>query len=201
MKWLALGLGLVLLAVRAGPTTAPASDDVSTPRGIAKYWNRRCADWNLDQMLQVFNANSDAEKRLARALAEQSLVVAKLQKDVRKQWGKSGETLVAHAALTDTVDDDDAAAEQLNGDHATLTFKDENLTPLFLIKSGGQWKIDIAAYIAAFNGDAAKLERLCRQANKSIEQLSSYFAAGKFESAQELASAITKAMDALEDSK
>ena len=130
-----------------GPATAPA--EAGTPQGfLAAMTNDRLAAMSDSDSLGIvdFDATSDKEKADAQLLAESMVVQAKLEVAARKKWGTGTETGVAHACGDNVPDDDAGAKWTVNGDQARADFANANSTPLLLMKSGGEWKVDMHGY-------------------------------------------------------
>lgn len=147
---------LLLLILTCISLAAPAAlgEPADSPKAALAGWTRHVGEWDVERALKIYSFAGQKQAAFARALAEQALAQGKLQKVVRDRWGVKAELAVARAIADDTLEDDLAATEQIDGDHATLTFKDEaHLQPLWMVKVDREWKIDIAAYAHDFGDD------------------------------------------------
>jgi hypothetical protein len=143
---IALPMILVLLVTPVvalanyAPTTAPS------PKEVLKSWTHDAPTWTLEQALATMEFHGDKEAAYAKACAIEEIAENRLQDVVLKKWGKAAEQAMARACITDTAEDDDAATEKIDGDHAVIEFKEETkMDPLPMVKVGGQWKLDVAA--------------------------------------------------------
>jgi hypothetical protein len=155
----------------------------------------------VDEVLPWYEANTAVEKQLARAIATYTVAEARLQKLARTKWGKEAETQIAHLCLSDTHEDDDAAIVTIQGDHAILQFKFPGITPLFLVQSGGAWKMDMAAYVKGLGDQLQPGIKYSYQSADIYVKIADAIAAGKYSKAQEAADALKKATDALNASQ
>lgn len=168
----------VLAALMAGHAYAKAP---ATPKEALIGWTEHAASWSLDEGLRVYHARGEKEAKFARAMAGQALIEAKLAKVVRDKWGKDAELAVARAISNDTVEDDQATTETIDGDRATLSFKDEaNLPTLYLVKVNGEWKLDVAAFIHELGDQAASAEQYLNRSTKLVQTVVDDLKADKF---------------------
>jgi hypothetical protein len=144
-------LAVVLIALGSAKGFGKPAD---SPKATLAGWTQHVGDWDIEQTLKIYSFSGDKQAAFARALAGQALTQGKLQKLVRDRWGEKAEAAVARAISDDTLEDDLAAAEKIDGDHATLTFKDETrLPPLWMVKVGREWKVDVPAYAREVGDD------------------------------------------------
>jgi hypothetical protein len=146
------------------------AEEALTPKATLAGWTRDVDSWNLERALQVYHAQGDTEAKFARSMAEQALAEAKLQRAVRDKWGKDVERAVARAITNDTPEDDEAATEKIDGDHATLTFKEETHLPvLYLVKVDNHWKLEVGAFMRDL-GDQLERSRQFLQRSTQVVQ-------------------------------
>jgi hypothetical protein len=158
--FLAAVLPLAATAHAANSTTAsttsvasaPAmqtSDDDSTPLGMLRA-SDALNGAEPAAFARFYHATNDDERRMARTEARFDSEFGLLQLLVEKKWGKDAGDAITHAMDGETIPDAEAAALAVDGDQATLTWKD-NSAPLHLIKVGGRWRIDLAATLRSLN--------------------------------------------------
>jgi hypothetical protein len=155
--WSAFGLLAVLVlghSVFAGnPATNPAGD---SPQAFVAYaTNDVLAAMSVDQMLPFvsFNPGSDAEKSSAKIVAACNTAEARLEVSARKKWGADGEKAVVQALSDNSPADFQTAVWDISGDKAVATFKNTSLSPVYLVKQDGHWKLDAEAYRDALTRD------------------------------------------------
>src|SRR4051794_35119975 len=155
---------LILASVRAGAadrsTTQPG--DMSTPKKALKTFDRVGTDPHVDRATLFYAANTDDERKVAKAFGAVDLELAKLRKSVTNRFdSKAGDAMV-HALRDVTAEDIEAATERIDGDKATVSGKgfDE---PLAMVKGNGTWKISLAAMFAETHADPDDLVRICEE--------------------------------------
>lgn len=147
---------LILLSVLS---LATAAEDSPKAALLAQDTAAQAGDVQAD--LGYYEAKGEGQQKLAKAIAQGDVALAKLQSAVSKQFGGALGTAVIHAAGTEDAKAIEAATEKLEGDQATVTFKD-NSPPLHMAKVEGKWKISLADMI----GEATDLQ--IEKLNKSI---------------------------------
>ena len=181
----------------ATPATKPAAEMTPKERMIAcgKAWPTMTPD---QVAADIYTANA-GEQKLAKAVAKQVIAEGAMQAAVVAKWGAAGEEKVMHAAKDDTAADDAGATEDVDGDHATLTFANADLDPVEMIKDGGVWKMDlhqIASKIGAENIPAAI--KVTEKVAAVMVRAKADLAAGKFDSADAMAEKIKAEMEKLD---
>ena len=177
MRW-SIGFAVVMFSLGSSGAFGEPGD---SPKATLAGWTQHMGDWNIDQLLKIYSVHGDKEASFARALADLALAEGKLQKVVRNQWGQKAELAVARAIVADTLEDDLAADEKIDGEHATVTLKAETrLPPLLLVKVNGQWKIDIAAYMRGIGDDEAPAVQLLGQTTAVVQAAMDGLKSGRF---------------------
>jgi len=155
--WLAFGLLAVFTLLHSAfadtPATNPAGD---TPQAFVAYAsNDVLAAMTVDQMLPLvsFNPDSDSEKASAKIVAACNIAEARVELSARQKWGAAGEKAVAQALSDNTPADFQTAIWDINGDKAVATFRSDSLSPVYLVKQDGHWKLDAEAYRGALSRD------------------------------------------------
>jgi hypothetical protein len=132
----------------SAPTTAPGE----TPKAALLAYNAAMRAGDADGIVALHHATSDAERRVARAIADSEVEVGKLLAAARAKFGDAGAASVGRA-IGDVSDADiQAATEQVNGDRAVLRFKHGGAAPL--VRADGEWKSSVADVIRAGGGAA-----------------------------------------------
>lgn len=177
MRW-STALAVVVVSLASSGAFAEPED---SPKATLVGWTKHVGDWNIEQLLKIYSVHGDKEASFARALADLALVEGKLQKTVRNRWGPKAELAVARAIAVDTLEDDLAADEKIDGEHAIVTLKAETrLPPLLLVKVNGQWKIDVAAYMRDIGDDMAPAVQLLGQTTAIVQAAVDGLNSGRF---------------------
>jgi hypothetical protein len=168
------------------PATQPASGTMS-PRETFLYWVDHLDSMSVDDLMRTYVVSDDKQKAVATSLAEEVVAMTKLQKAVRDKWGKDAETEVLRACQSDTREDDEQADITVAGNHATIKFKRDEITPFLLVRIDGQWKVDIGSMIDQYG---QHLDSNFRQCTVIFNYSTALLAAGKYRSADQLAEEI-----------
>lgn len=166
-----------------------------TPKETIKGWNLE--DKTVDQVLPLFEANTDVERQLARATAIQGIAEARLQKVARKKWGHDAEAVIAHLCLSDTREDDEAATVTTEGDHATVKYNVEGLGPLMLVRINGVWKVDTAWYVRNLAEQLQDAIKYCYRSSDVFVAAADSIYNNRYSNGQDAADDLKKAIDAL----
>ena len=145
---------LILLATLCGQasaqTTRPVENSAGTSasaRDAVRQLNAAMRAGDVTAMKQIFLATTPAESRMIDADAEMAAALARLRTASVKAYG-------AHGADTVTGDSDAGAVESaaridsaevaVDGDVATVTYRDQKNSPFVLKKVDGRWRIPVS---------------------------------------------------------
>ena len=142
--------------------------DMSSPKAALKSFERVGTDTNLDRATVFYHAITDDQKRVAKALSNVDLELAKLRKLVAAKWNKETGDLVMHAFRDVTSEDIEAAKEVVTGDKAKISGKYFSDT-VTLIKVDNGWKISLPDAMAA----GAKADDMIQTADDLIQIMQS----------------------------
>ena len=159
-------------------------------RATLKTWNIEAQEKTVEEVLPWYQASTDDETKLARSFATQTISTARLLKAVRAKWGHDPETVIAHLCFTETPEDDNAATVTALGDHATLKFGDLRIAPLFLVKSNGSWRVDMAQYISAYGARLPSVIKYCDRSSEAFDKLTGAINAGEISTAKDAINAL-----------
>jgi len=127
-------------------------------------------------MIGAYAVHDEAQQKFALVLAADAVASSRLVKRAGEKWGENAEIAVAHACFTDCRADDAVAQTVVQGDHATVTFKTDAISPLLLVCEQGRWLIDVQGYIQLLGPDLPQAikdsERFFPIANSAEDQLS-----------------------------
>ena len=172
---------------RSQPTAVPLG-----PKETLKTWN--FVGKTVDEVLPWYQANTNNEKKLARACATQALSTTRLSEAVKAKWGQGVETIVAHLCLTETHEDDDAATVAVDGNEATLDFGISGVAPLFLVQTGVIWRVDMAAYMRALGSKWESARKYCDESSVICDKMTADVIGGKYPTAGQMIDALKKAL-------
>jgi hypothetical protein len=143
-----IALILLLIAsasrVRADAQSKPAGS-ADSPKAALRAQDAAAKSGNLDADLSFYQADGEQQQKLAHALAEGDLAVARLEKAVAQRFGKTLAAAAVRAAGTEDVNAVDAAAQTLDGDHATIHFRDQQ-SAVPMVRIDGKWKVSLAEW-------------------------------------------------------
>ena len=166
----------------AEPATRPAAPDPNSPKGTLLAWSQNLPAGGVEKAMEIYHAVTPAERVAARAMAEENLSSATLQKLVQDKWGKAACDKIIRA-ISDESDDDLLAADEIKeGDHVVIKFKDrgDDQVPLTLVRVDGKWKISIAAFLKDAGASGLELTRFCRVVTNQIDVSVKEFNAGQY---------------------
>lgn len=139
---LALAAPAAAAAQQTQPSTQPA--DLSTPRGALRALNLAMRAGDEDAIKDVFLAASPAESRMIDAVAKTAAALAHLRTAAVAAYGSQGADAVTRdsdASAADSAARIDTAEIVVEGDAATVTYRDEKSSPFVLKKVDGRWKV------------------------------------------------------------
>lgn len=137
-------LSLLVLAgigpfVHGEAESKPAAD---SPKAALKAQDAAAKTGNVEADLGFYQADQEPQKKLARAIAQGDVAVAKLEKAVADRFGKDLAAATVRAAGSEDANAIESATENVDGDHATVQFAD-NHTPVPMVRTEGKWKVSI----------------------------------------------------------
>lgn len=165
-RYLTVAAVMMLACVASGAergATQPAGADLNTPKKALMTFERLGADSHVDRAAFVYAATTDDEKKVAKALADVDLELAKLRNKASARFDREAGDRMVHALHDVTAEDIDAATEQIDGDKATVSGKGFG-EPLPMVKANGAWKIDLAPLL-----EKAKVENVVAVCDKLVE--------------------------------
>jgi len=128
--------------------TRPADGAVgATPRDAVRALNVAMRAGDVQGVKQVFLATTPAEIRMVDADAEMAAALAHLRAAAVKAYGAQGADLVtgdSDASATESAARIDAADVVVEGDVATVTYRDQKNSPWVLKKVEGKWRIPVS---------------------------------------------------------
>ena len=192
---------VVSLMIVPGILGEPGPSEAQSVRDTVKEWNKRAADMTIEEGRNLYEAKTDAEKKVADVMAEFDIAEAKLQKAVKTKWGDVAEKKIAEAFSRDALKDDDEADIVIKGDRAVMTFKNEALGRVLLVKSGGVWKVDCEAFVAEFRGLVSNAEIADTALTEIAKEMSKALASNSFPDFDALLTLLKKKVAALDEAK
>lgn len=153
--------------------TKPASD---SPKAALKAQDAAARTGDIEADLQFYQADGDQQKKLARAIAAGDVAVGRLEKAVANRFGKALAAAAVRAAGTEDAQAIDGAAENVDGDRATIRFANQPV-PVPMIRADGRWKVSIAQWTKGASSHdleslTSKLDELASQINQVTDLVS-----------------------------
>jgi hypothetical protein len=149
---------------------AKADDAKSqSPKDALRHQDAAAKEGNREQDLLLYQATNDKEKKLADAIADGDVALARLEKAVTDKFGKEAAANVVHAASSMNLEDIDKAKEKIDGDKATIEWTGKKAPSLHLVKVDGQWKIPMSEIVGSL--DDKESEELAKKFKEVAEQL------------------------------
>ena len=179
---------------RAEPQTEPAPD---SPKQVLLAQDAAAKSGNLDADLSFYQADDDQQKKLAHAIAEGDVAIAKLEKDVTKEFGGDLGAQVVRAAGSEAAAAIKDASEEVSGDHATVHFREpESSVPM--VRADGKWKISLSDWTK--DAKPAQVDQLIMAVGKltaEIGQITDLVEHEKFRSGEGVRDRVQKLHDQL----
>jgi hypothetical protein len=189
-------LGMVNVVMGA-PESKPA-DSAKSPKETLKEEDAVARAGNVEQDLAFYRATNAQEKKLAQAIANADVALAKLQKVVEQKFGKELAIAVVHAASAQDVSDIDAATEKVDGDKAVIDWKRKDSQPLTMVKVDGKWKVSLSDLIQGMDEkEVNELIDAMRQLVTQIGFISGRVEQGKYRSGEGIRDRVQEITDQL----
>jgi hypothetical protein len=177
-------------------TTAAAANDTTGPRGALKQFTLALDAGDRAKILELLQANTDAEKKLAAACADLAEATATLRRAAIKSFGadRSRPLGVDSTATNEALKRINAAEEKIEGDRATIRERGIEGPPLTLVKQNHAWRVPVSEWLmkdvepAAVDGG---ISDTMSQA-KFFRELAAEIEAGKYKTAVEARQAYDK---------
>jgi len=194
-----IATALCLFACICAESACSRPSDPMPPglREALKTWNTEAAEKTVDDVLPRYQARTDDEIKLANSFASQTISTARLAKAVRAKWGHDTETQAMHLCVTDTPEDDSAAAVTVRGDHATLNFGGLQIAPLYLVKANGVWQFNMGQYVSGYGPRLKSIIKYCDRSSEAIDKLTAAINSGEVSSAKDAINALNTALAAV----
>jgi hypothetical protein len=179
-------------AIAGTPGIAPASQPADrvapqTPAEQLALWQDEFDQWDADQAITAYTTHNSTEHDLAHSFAVYGIDAQRLTKLARERWGADAEQAVAHACGTDCRADDATAQVTVNGEHAKIVFKSDDIDDLLMVRENGAWKIDTGAYVQMLGAKTPELIHATDQCSQVVEKALSDMKSGKYAAADDLA--------------
>jgi hypothetical protein len=171
------------------PTSAPV--DQTTPKGALKFLARALEAGDRKMLLDVLDAASPNERKIAEATAGLAEATAELRRASIQTFGEtaSGALGVNMSAVSEAMTRVDASIETITGDKATVTSTEDPTDSLILVQRDRKWRVPMSqiAGPAGVVNDADLEKNLHDSAEhaKLLKRLAGEVSAGKFKTAIE----------------
>ena len=180
------------------PMTAPATApvDPSTPKGALKSLTRALEAGDRDDLLDLLDAESPAEQRIAEATAGLAEASAQLRQAAVKAFGEqAAQPLGNSSAVPEAMARIDSSTEAIDGDKATVTSPQDQGEKLSLVRrrADGKWQVPVSQF--AGPADDATVDQTLRASSAQsqvLKDLTAEVSAGRFKSAVEARQELNK---------
>lgn len=193
-------LVLFCLAVWPSVGRGAGAADRSTPKVAAATLYRAVEAADATAIAESFDARTDGQRKLARAMADLLAAGRRLQIAAREKFGESAEPLVADMTMADELNRVDEATVKRKGDRAELTLP-EAIRPMVFVRIDGQWKLDVMDYVGADEKQLTKRVKLLERVASVLQQATNAIAAGKYDTPaaarQAIVNQLNRAVEAL----
>lgn len=162
---------------KPGTPGSSAQADTSSPKKAAQSLARAFTAGDVQGAKAVTTGTDEQMKGLERmvpAVAE----VKKMVDAATAKWGKDNPIAKQFGSMTSREKMIDEADIKENGDTATITYKEQGVTPDTLVKKDGQWKFDLSSMKEMPNEDMTK--KMADAARQTADDI----AKGKYDSAE-----------------
>jgi hypothetical protein len=168
------------------PTSAPV--DQSTPKGALKVLARALEAGDRKVLLELLDADSASERKIAEATAGLAEATAELRRASVTAFGETASRPlgVDGAAVADAMARVDASVEKIDGDTATVTSTLDPTDSMLLVQRDRKWRVPMAQISGAIN--AADLDKNLHDTTeqvKLLKALAGEVAGGKYKTAIE----------------
>jgi len=146
---LTLALAAAAVPAVAAQQTQPSTQavDAGTPRGALRALNHAMRSGDEGAIKQLFLATTPAEARMIDADAKMAAALAHLRVAAAAAYGSQGADAVTGDSDTGAAEGAariDAADISVDGDTATVTYRDEKNAAFVLKRVEGRWKVPAA---------------------------------------------------------
>jgi hypothetical protein len=175
-----------LTTTATAPTTAPI--DPATPKGALKSLALALEAGDRQAVLDLLQAESPAEQKIAAATADLSEATAALRQSATKAFGaQAARPLGVDASATpQAMARIDSSTVALDGAKATITSAQRDEPPLLLVQREGRWRVPVSEISREV--DPAALEQNLKDAAEQVrllKEIAGEVSAGKFKTAVE----------------
>lgn len=189
---------LGLVGVAWGEPASNPADASKSPKQTLKDEDAVARAGKAEDDLAYYRATNEQEKKLAQAIADADVALAKLQKAVDQKFGKELAVAVVHAAGAQDLDDIDAATEKVDGDKAVIEWKRKDSAPLTMVKVDGKWKVSLSDLIQGMDEkEVNELTSAMRQLVTQLGFISGRVEQGKYRSGEGVRDRVQEITDQL----
>ena len=146
--WMCIGAA-ASIGQSTRPTTMPVAVQDTTPRGALRALNQAIRTGDAAGMLALFLATTPSEQRMADADAQTAAALAHLRRAATQAFGEPGARLVmgnTPAGDAESAARIESADITINGDTATVTYRDERESPFVLKRVNGHWRVPVSEF-------------------------------------------------------
>ena len=163
------------------PATRPADPDPNTPKGALLICSRALPAGGIDKALEIYKADNDEQKSLAKTMAGLDIASSTLESLVRDKWGRQASDDILHAMREETEADLENATEKPDGpDRTIIKFADPDQLPVTMVKDNGKWHVSLPDLLKDADTSADDLSKFCKDVTGQIQRTIKEFKAGDY---------------------
>lgn len=151
------------------PSARADDAKAASPKDALRHQDAAAKEGNREHDLLLYHATNDKEKKVADAIVDGDLALARLEKAVSDKFGKDAAANVVHAASSMNLDDIEKATEKVDGDKAIIEWAGKKAPAIHLVKVDGQWKIPMSEVVGSEDDRTA--DELAKKFHDIAEQL------------------------------
>ena len=197
MPFLVVALALALTPIFVAYRPAAAAD-LSDPKAAARSFAQAMVA-NDSAALHAAAVGTDEQWSMIKALSDLLAGQKQLSDAATAKFGKDAAMMPQQNPIKDLDEKLKDADVAVNGDEATITFKNTNAAapsrPMKLKKDGGDWKVDLASMNMGRNANMTpdRLEKVAQVMTETADEV----VAGKYATMMEAQQAMGKKLTAL----
>jgi hypothetical protein len=124
--------------------------DASTPRGALHAADLAIRKGGIDAAMAFYHTTSVRDREIARCLAQADVACGHLEDALVQKFGRASADTALHAFGAKVGSDLDAADVTIERNTAVIHWPHDD-QPLHMVKSGGDWKVEVAAELASLD--------------------------------------------------
>ena len=138
-------LGTVVVGAQETRPTTGLAADASTPRGALRLLNEAMRDGDVQTIKRLLLAANPSEQKMVDTQAQMAAALAELRRAALKAFGEDGaQTVTGADEPAKNLERIELAEITVNGNTATVTYRDQKEQPFVLKKVAGRWQVPVS---------------------------------------------------------